>query len=92
MRTFRYLTAICIFGAFAAPAFAQDEAPASAVTVSGSAAITSDYRFRGISQSDENIAVQSGITIAHDSGFYIGTWGRTWRAGARLAARTWNST
>ena len=39
----------------AIPALAQSEeaAPAPAVTVSGSASITSDYRFRGVSQSDQ---------------------------------------
>jgi uncharacterized protein (TIGR02001 family) len=50
------------------------EAPPPAVTVSGSASLASDYRFRGVSQSDEKMAVQGGITIAHESGFYIGTW------------------
>ena len=60
----------------AVPALAQSEeaAPAPAVTVSGSASITSDYRFRGVSQSDQEMAVQGGITIAHESGAYVGTW------------------
>ncbi|WP_341209617.1 TorF family putative porin [uncultured Sphingomonas sp.] len=61
----------------ASPAAAQnnnaaDQAPA--VTVSGAATVASDYRFRGVSQSDRNMAVQGGITIAHQSGVYIGTW------------------
>ena len=61
----------------ATPAFAQDAAtaPPKEVTVSGSVGLTNDYRFRGVSQSDENMAVQGGITIAHKSGVYIGTWG-----------------
>ncbi len=50
-----------------------DAAPA--ITVSGSATLTSDYRFRGVSQTDEGMAVQGGFTIAHSSGFYVGTWG-----------------
>ncbi|MFC3580088.1 TorF family putative porin [Sphingomonas hylomeconis] len=53
---------------------AADTAPPPAITVTGSVAIASDYRFRGVSQSDQEMAVQGGITIAHDSGFYIGTW------------------
>ena len=53
---------------------ASETAPPPAITVSGSVAIASDYRFRGISQSDREMAVQGGITIAHDSGFYVGTW------------------
>ncbi|WP_213982651.1 TorF family putative porin [Sphingomonas sp. dw_22] len=59
-----------------APAMAQDEtAPAPAITINGSATVVSDYKFRGISQTDGNFAVQGGITISHASGFYIGTWG-----------------
>ena len=47
----------------------------SPITVSGSATLTSDYRFRGVSQSDEGMAVQGGFTISHESGLYVGTWG-----------------
>ncbi|MET0240034.1 MAG: TorF family putative porin [Sphingobium sp.] len=57
----------------AAPAFAQDE-PAEPITISGSVAIVSDYRFRGVSQSDEELAVQGGFSVSHESGFYVGTW------------------
>lgn len=60
--------------ALSVPAYAQDE-PASPITVSGSVAVVSDYRFRGVSQSDEEIAVQGGITVSHESGLYVGTWG-----------------
>ena len=59
----------------AAPAFAQDADAPSAITISGNAAVTSDYRFRGLSFSDGDIAVQGGIDVAHESGFYVGTWG-----------------
>jgi len=66
------LAAFCL----SVPALAQDEtAPPKAVTVSGSAAIVSDYRFRGVSQSDEEIAVQGGVTVSHESGLYVGAWG-----------------
>ncbi len=63
--------------AAATPAFAQDAetAPPKPITVTGSVGLVNDYRFRGVSQSDENLAVQGGITIAHESGLYIGTWG-----------------
>ncbi|MFZ2997301.1 TorF family putative porin [Sphingobium sp.] len=56
------------------PAFAQ-EAPTSPVTVTGSVGLVSDYRFRGVSQSDKGMAVQGGITATHESGVYVGTWG-----------------
>lgn len=62
-------------------ALAQTAQPADeavdtpAITVSGSAAIVSDYRFRGVSQTDKQMAVQGGITVTHESGFYAGLWG-----------------
>jgi len=66
--------------AFATPAFADDAAPAAAAPtpewkVTGSAALVSDYRFRGISQNGQDFAAQAGITLNHSSGFYVGTWG-----------------
>ncbi|MDR6128368.1 uncharacterized protein (TIGR02001 family) [Sphingomonas sp. SORGH_AS802] len=60
--------------AAATPALAQDTAPPSPITVSGSASILTDYRLRGISQTNKNAAVQAALTIAHESGFYIGTF------------------
>ncbi|WP_288412448.1 TorF family putative porin [uncultured Sphingomonas sp.] len=75
---FRPAAIAVALAAFPATAHAQTAAeptdPPAAVTISGSAAIASDYRFRGVSQSDQEMAVQGGITIAHDSGAYIGTW------------------
>ncbi len=50
-------------------AFAQD------VTFSGSVTLTSDYVFRGISQTDEEPAIQAGLNLEHASGFYAGVWG-----------------
>lgn len=60
--------------AVSAPAFAQEE-PTPAVTVTGSAAVVSDYRFRGISQTNKNFALQGALTVTHESGFYVSTWG-----------------
>lgn len=59
----------------AAPAFAQDTAPPPPLTVSGSVAVLSDYRLRGVSQTDKHATVQGSLTIAHESGFYIGAFG-----------------
>lgn len=50
-----------------------DDAPAS--TLTGSLALTSDYLFRGISQNDQDLALQGGVEYAHASGFYLGAWG-----------------
>ncbi|RJT24716.1 hypothetical protein D5I55_04355 [Chakrabartia godavariana] len=60
--------------AAATPAMAQD-ADTPAITVSGSVAVVTDYRFRGISQTDKDFAVQAGLTVAHESGAYVGIWG-----------------
>ena len=43
--------------------------------ISGNVALTSDYRFRGISQSDEDAAIQGGFDVEFAPGFYVGTWG-----------------
>jgi len=43
--------------------------------ISANAALVSDYRFRGISQSNKNPAIQGGFDFAAENGFYIGTWG-----------------
>jgi len=48
---------------------------AMAAEVSGNISLASDYRFRGISQTDTQLAVQGGFDIAFDSGVYVGTWG-----------------
>jgi uncharacterized protein (TIGR02001 family) len=62
--------------AAATPAMAQDgdTDPAPAVTVTGGVTLTSDYRFRGLTQSDKDVAVQGTVNINHESGFYVGTW------------------
>jgi uncharacterized protein (TIGR02001 family) len=43
-------------------------------TISANMALTSQYRFRGIMQSNNKPAVQGGFDISHSSGFYIGNW------------------
>jgi uncharacterized protein (TIGR02001 family) len=65
--------------AFAAPAMAQDaaktEESASDFTLTGGIALVSDYRFRGVSLSNKQIAVQPTLTVKHSSGLYAGVWG-----------------
>jgi uncharacterized protein (TIGR02001 family) len=70
----KYVFAAALAVAAGSPAFAQEEA-ASPITVSGSVALVTDYRFRGVSQTDEAMAIQGGLTVSHESGFYVGTWG-----------------
>ena len=88
MRTsFRGPTAL--FGlaslAFAAPVAAQTVNPADEVeaetegpiTFSANVALTSEYRFRGVDLSGGDVAVQGGLDLGHESGFYVGTWAST---------------
>lgn len=44
-------------------------------SVAGGATLVSDYRFRGISQTDKRFAVQGTATVSHKSGFYATVWG-----------------
>lgn len=45
-------------------------------TFSGNVALTSDYAFRGISQTDEDPAIQGGFDVASGM-FYAGVWAST---------------
>jgi uncharacterized protein (TIGR02001 family) len=42
--------------------------------VTGNLGLTSDYRFRGVSQTQNAPAVQGGIDYNHKSGLYVGNW------------------
>lgn len=44
-------------------------------SLSANVGLTSDYIFRGISQTGGDPAIQGGVDYAHSSGFYLGTWG-----------------
>lgn len=82
-----------LLAASATPALAQDatpapdakDAPAAAPAtsepplfkVTGGATVISDYRFRGLTQTNSNVAVQGTINVNSKYGFYIGTWAST---------------
>jgi uncharacterized protein (TIGR02001 family) len=59
----------------ATPAFAQEAEEADAITINGGASLVTDYRFRGITQTDKDFAVQGTFTVSHKSGFYATVWG-----------------
>jgi len=61
----------------AAMAQTAPAAPEPASTLSYNIGVVTDYRYRGISQSSRNPAVQIGADYAHKSGFYIGAWHST---------------
>ena len=43
-------------------------------TFSANVLIATDYLYRGITQTNEDPALQGGMDYAHSSGFYAGTW------------------
>ena len=56
------------------PAQADETDPPADIAVTGHVALVSDYRFRGLSQSGGDPAVQGGVTVSHVSGAYGGVW------------------
>ena len=42
--------------------------------MSANIAASSNYLFRGVTQTDDAAAVSGGIDYGHESGFYLGTW------------------
>ncbi len=78
------LAATALAGAVvvSAPAFAQDAESDSPVSVSANVALVTDYRFRGVSLSGGDPAIQGGIDLGLPSGFYVGTWASSIDGGA----------
>lgn len=64
------LTSIAAAGLLAGSGMAMAE-----VTFSGNVGITSNYIFRGVSQTDNAPAIQGGFDVEHSSGLYAGIWG-----------------
>lgn len=59
----------------AAPAYADEVPAAGDFTVSGFVEHVTDYRYRGVSQTGGDAAIQGQITVSHSSGFYANLWG-----------------
>lgn len=60
-----------------APSFADDEEKEDWLpgSLSGNVSVVTDYSFRGLSQTNKNMALQGGIDWEHDLGFFLGIWG-----------------
>jgi uncharacterized protein (TIGR02001 family) len=63
--------------AFSGAACAQTKAPEPDYTLSYNVGVVTDYRYRGISQSGLDPALQGGIDYVRKSGLYVGTWAST---------------
>jgi uncharacterized protein (TIGR02001 family) len=61
-----------IAAALLVPGLAAAQAAASPIT--GNMSLVSDYRFRGLTQTFEEPALQGGFDYAHSSGIYLGNW------------------
>jgi uncharacterized protein (TIGR02001 family) len=90
----KLILASAIASAFAGQvAYAADAAPAATPehVVTYNIGVTSDYVFRGISQSRNKPAVSGGVDYSHTpTGLYAGTWASTisWVADSHLDAAT----
>jgi uncharacterized protein (TIGR02001 family) len=71
MKAFRF-TMTALLALSALPSLAQTATPDYAF--SGNLGIFSDYRFRGISQTNKNPAVQGGVDLSMKNGLYLGNW------------------
>ncbi len=68
--------AASLVAAFAgSAAVAQTKAPERDYTLAYNVAAFTDYRFRGLSQTSFNPALQAGVDFSHKSGFYLGAFG-----------------
>ena len=65
------LAALITLSGQSAMALQDDDGP---ISFSANVTFASDYRFRGISQTENDFALQGGFDVTHESGFYIGTW------------------
>jgi uncharacterized protein (TIGR02001 family) len=70
----KLVQALVLTGLVGMPTFAMaaEESPHS---ISANVGMTSNYLFRGISQTGGEMAIQGGLDYSHSSGFYLGTWG-----------------
>lgn len=77
----KWIAAGCwlLAGVVAAPAMAQEQPPR--VAVSGNVTLTSDYRFRGVSLTATDAALQGGVSFAGRSGVSGGLWASTISSG-----------
>jgi len=74
MSMFKKTTLALAISALAGGALAQS-APAPATSpITANVTVVNDYRYRGITQSNFQPAIQGGFDYAHESGFYIGNW------------------
>jgi uncharacterized protein (TIGR02001 family) len=73
MKNTTALPFVALLAMAATPGVAQTTLPYD-WSVTGNAGLFTDYRWRGISQTNRKPAFQGGFDFAHKSGFYLGNW------------------
>jgi len=73
MKTTPAVSAAALLALAASCGWAQTALPYD-TSLTANATIATDYRFRGISQTNRKPAFQGGFDFAHKSGFYLGNW------------------
>jgi uncharacterized protein (TIGR02001 family) len=70
------ISALCFAATtlFAASSAMAWESEDGAWSTSASVALSSEYVWRGVSQTDNEPAISGSFDVAHSSGFYAGTW------------------
>jgi uncharacterized protein (TIGR02001 family) len=68
------LSALCLAASSMFATSAAVMAEESAWETSGSVALSSEYVWRGVSQTGGSPAISGSLDVAHSSGFYAGTW------------------
>jgi len=71
----KLVNALVLTGLVAVPALALADDAASPHSLSANVGLTSNYVFRGITQTAGKPAIQGGFDYSHSSGLYLGTWG-----------------
>lgn len=77
----RFAAPACAVLALAASPLAHAQQSTDAAepsyTLTANVTLTSEYRYRGLMQTNRLPAVQGGIDFSHASGFYLGNWNST---------------
>ena len=79
MKKYIAITAIAAASALMMGNSLAQTAPAAEVKpdpgpVTANVTLASEYRYRGLAQTNSSPAIQGGFDYAHESGFYIGNW------------------
>ena len=72
--TMNKIAAILTAGALTLGVSTATNAAEGGFSASANLGVVTDYKFRGISQTDGSPAVQGGVDLDFGNGFYLGTW------------------